>query len=382
MEDLGNIREHIARMELANANRRRAEREIAAYPPQPGLASQDDDDLPALPPRLPRPEYSTNANVITQTDPRELGFYVACAQGWLPQVESYLEECDPTQAVRQYGLERASFANQPDVALCLLKHGTILHDNVFLRSWTDPPKYAGGRGKVVTLFDKGREVSIPLLEVFVEFGWHPNQLWTGFSWMDNNRLVSPIIESLGNRPLLTFLLSHGADPMISHHNVGIGDSKPLNRRASSKVLGYAILTGDPTLVALLVAHGADPAYAMPLHELVKWKGGAGTTAFSVRRPMAEFILSSGMAGVNDIKKVPFLDMTRPARMENLTTFAFACAGQDWEYAEWLLEHGADPNLLNGRAFEPTYFSKPHDGPNDPQAVRDLVDRVRARREGS
>ena len=75
-------------------------------------------------------------------------------------------------------------------------------------------------------------------------------------------------------------------------------------------------------------------------------------------------------------------MTRPARMENLTPFAFACAGQDWEYAEWLLEHGADPDLLNGRAFESTYFSKPHDGPNDPQVVRDLVDRVRARREGS
>ncbi|RSL50070.1 hypothetical protein CEP54_012106 [Fusarium duplospermum] len=393
MEDFGNVRlpvarteiaKQIARMEMANANRRRAEREIAAHPPQPGLASQDDDDdLPALPPRLPRPEYSTTRHSITQTDPRELGFYIACAQGSLAQVESYLEECNPTQAVRQYGLERASFANQVDVALYLLRHGTILHDNVFLRSWTDPPKYKNGPENVVTLFDKDREVSIPLLEVFIEFGWHPNQVWTGFSWRDNNRRVNPIVESIERRPLLQFLLSHGADPMISHHNVGIGDSRPWSRRNSTNVLGKAIITGDISLVALLVAHGADPAYANPLHELVKWRGGMYITAFSVRLPMAEYVLSCGMADVNDIRKVPFLDMSPPGRIEDMTPFSRACAAQDWEYAEWLLEHGADPDLLNGRAFEPMYYSFPDMGPSDPQDVRDLVDRVRGvKRESS
>ncbi|RSL99931.1 hypothetical protein CEP52_009447 [Fusarium oligoseptatum] len=363
MENLGNIRhnlrQHIARMEIANANRR------------------NDDDLPALPPRLPRPEYSTTPHSITQTDRGELGFYVACAEGCLSQVESYLEEHNPTQAVRQFGLERASFANQVDVARYLLRYGTILHDNVFLRSWTDPPKYKRGPTTVVSLFDKDREVSIPLLEVFIEFGWHPNQLWTGFAPMDNNRRVNPIVESLGNRPLLDFLLSHGADPMISHHNVAIGGWQRWSRR-SNIVLGSAVLRADISLVALLVAHGADPAYAQPLHELVKWKGGMYITAFPVRLPMIEYVFSSGMAGVNDIKKVTFLDMSPPGRIEDLTPFAYACAAQDWEYAEWLLEHGADPDLLNGRAFEPMYFRLyvPDMGPSDPQVVRDLVDRVR------
>ncbi|KAL6411672.1 ankyrin repeat protein [Ilyonectria robusta] len=374
-ECFDDIRQHIDWMERLNANRRRIESKISpAVAPvliQQNLAP-DDDDLPALPPRLPRPEYVVTAKLISP-DQSELRFYDACEQGLMDRVESFVQEGNPSQAVLQYGLEQASFGNQPVVARYLLEQGAILHDNVLLRSWSHAPTVYGNKPKNVTIFDRDREDPLPLVKVLLDFGWHPNQLWNGLYAVNNIDKV-PLLESLSNKPLLTTLLSHGADPNLSRLNVGIYDRRPLDRRCG-RVLNAAVGQGDPELVALLLAHGAQPSYAHPLHSLVQWMGSrhdgfSPGKPFSQRRAMAEYLLSADVAGVNDVKNVEFFDIIhRPPRREDMTPFAYACAAQDREYAEWLLEKGADPDLVDGKAFQPMFGLEPYNGKSDPEVVR-------------
>lgn len=92
--------------------------------------------------------------------------------------------------------------------------------------------------------------------------------------------------------------------------------------------------------------------------------------------MAEYLLSSDVAGVNDVKNVKFFDIIhRPPRREDMTPFVYACAAQDREYAEWLLEKGADSDLVDGRAFQPMFGLEPYNGQSDPEVVRKLMDNV-------
>ncbi|KAK7402653.1 hypothetical protein QQX98_011599 [Neonectria punicea] len=184
----------------------------------------------------------------------------------------------------------------------------------------------------------------------------------------------PLLDFLNNRPLLTLLLSRGADSNLSPHN---SDSHSVDRRCDV-VLGAAVRLWDPSLVALLVDNGAKLAYARPLHRVVQWMGGQKSGGLSPqRRAMAEYLLLSGIAGVDDVEHITFFDITHLARprAENLTPFVYACAAQDWDMAEWLSEKGANPHALGGRAFEPMYYMLPQCGPSDPQVVRDLVERM-------
>ncbi|KAH7140997.1 hypothetical protein EDB81DRAFT_799280 [Dactylonectria macrodidyma] len=373
----GAMRTRIAQTEQENEYRRDRETKF-----QPQAVQQDqssgDDQLPVLPPHLPRPEYAKTVHLIGQDD-KEVSFYAACELGLMPQVESFIQESNPSQAVRQFGLEQASFGNQPAVARYLLEHGTLLHDNVFLRRELGQP---GDSPKDISIFDRERQESqdpLALVQVFLDFGWHPNQLWHG-TQVPHNFPKAPFMECLTNRPLLTLLLSHGADTALSRHNVSLYDKIPLDRRCGS-VIDSAVGLWDPSLVALLVDHGAEPTYARPLHKVVRWMGGPSRgPPFSQRRPMAEYLLSSGTAKVDDVKRITFSDIIhRPSpRKEDLTPFVYACAGQDWDMAEWLLEKGADADALGGKAFQPMYFMMPYYGPSDPKVVKALVEKIKNR----
>ncbi|KAH7146343.1 hypothetical protein EDB81DRAFT_794946 [Dactylonectria macrodidyma] len=380
-ERLDAIRNDIARVEEARRGRHHLERRVPPEKARERLernCSQHVQGRPDLPPRMERPEYAKAGGLIGQDD-MEIGFYAACEDGLLAPVKSFVKDCNPSQAVRQYGLEVASFAIQPVVVRHLLEQDTWLHDGVFLRSCFSPG------GKVVSLFDKDRGDPLPVVRVFLDFGWHPNQLWNVLSPLTPAWGKRPLLDSITNKPLLTLLLSHGADPHLSRQIVGIFDKIPVSRDCGT-LLNNAARIGDPELIALLLEHGADMRLSSPLHSMAAWQGGAmpgwPCQPFSARRPAAEYLVSNHLVGINDIKNIAFPDeISSPARRrEDATPFTIACTAQDWEFAEWLLEHGADPNLLNGRAFEPLTYSEPRLGPTDPAVVRELVEKVRKRKE--
>lgn len=370
-------RTRIAQTEQQNEARRAKE---FGYPPLADvqITVDGDGELPDLPPLLPRPQYALESGLISQ-DIWEVQFYVACEQGLMTRVTTLAEEYNPSQAVLQFGLEQASFGNQPAVARYLLERGTILHDNAFLRCELGQVIKPGVSPKETSIFDRGRDDPIALVQAYLDFGWHPNQLWHG-NQVSKNTPKRPLVESLTNKPLLTLLLSHGADPHISHHNIGLFDYTSLNRRSGS-VIDFAIWSWDPSLLALLTENGAKTSYTRPLHNAVRWMGPSPRKVpFSERRPMVEYLLSSGISQVDEIKCVTFNDMIaqpRP-RTEDLTPFVYACTAQDWEMAEWLLEHGADPDALGGRAFQPLWYMAPYFGPTDPNVVRALVEKVKNR----
>ncbi|GJC77621.1 hypothetical protein ColLi_00459 [Colletotrichum liriopes] len=47
----------------------------------------------------------------------------------------------------------------------------------------------------------------------------------------------------------------------------------------------------------------------------------------------------------DINRIKLME-----RGEQETALTYACSMRDWGYVEWLLERGADPTLLEGKAF--------------------------------
>ncbi|KAF7563660.1 hypothetical protein G7046_g475 [Stylonectria norvegica] len=364
------MRGRVAFTESLNKSRRDAEKFYALAPVEQYEVQQIQvarkGQLPPLPPRLPRPEYATKSKLIGE-GVGEVGFYAACEQGLVPQVASFVQEANPTQAVRQFGLEQASFGNQPVVARYLLEHGTAIHDNAFFRREKDEYCEADN-----TIFDNGHD-SLPLIQVFLDFGWHPNQLWN-WTRASDNMSTALLSKCLKNKRLFALMLSRGAEPGLSQHNIGAYDITPLNRR-SSNIVDQAVRQWDSSLIALLLDYGACLDGAQPLHKVIVW-GGQGSKAppFSKRRPMAQYLLSSGIAKVDEIKRVVFFDViSQPCpRTENITPFVYACAAQDWEMAKWLLEKGADSCALSGRAFEPLHFMMPHYGPSDPRVVKDLV----------
>lgn len=83
-------------------------------------------------------------------------------------------------------------------------------------------------------------------------------------------------KCLANRPLVTFLLDHGADP-----NIGRQPSRrrpdtywgkmPTDRR-SGDFLNLAVGFWDLSLIDLLLAHGVKPENAYPLHKAACWQG--------------------------------------------------------------------------------------------------------------
>ncbi|KAI8191111.1 hypothetical protein KHU50_000314 [Colletotrichum sp. SAR 10_65] len=134
--------------------------------------------LPPLPPTLPRPEYSLTADLISLDD-EEVRFYVACENGSVEEVAAFVQQThSPSQAVLQHGLEQASFGNQPAVARYLLERGTPLHGNVFNRVRRVTTK-RNSYLEDVSIFDRTQsgveDTLIPLIRVFLDFGWHPSQ---------------------------------------------------------------------------------------------------------------------------------------------------------------------------------------------------------------
>ncbi|KAK1846934.1 nacht and ankyrin domain protein [Colletotrichum chrysophilum] len=342
--------------------------------------------FPPLPPKLPRPEYTSTANLINIDDDDEVHFYVACEQGLLDRVVTFIRENEASEAVLQFGLEQASFGNQPAVARCLLERGTLLHNNVFGRGEFD--RHSKSRyPSDVTIFDKSEPAKdlVPLIQVYLDWGWHPNQAWCR-ALEDEGQTPLVIKGCLLNRPLVELLLKHGANPDIGENSL-LANAEELPLKSSGgDAVNFAAQLGDISLVDLLLASGAEPRITKPFVSLVSSQvdteqADFGRVPFSQRRSMAEHVLVAGIGGVNDVKWVPNRHggvAYQVGSGYDTTAFAHACAAQDWEYAEWLLEKGADPELLDGLALRKQWWIDGLIGPNDPETVRKLVDKVKGK----
>ncbi|RYP59667.1 hypothetical protein DL770_010155 [Monosporascus sp. CRB-9-2] len=296
------------------------------------------------------PEYVLEADSVDQ-DEDSLKFYLACERGIIPDVISFIDKGghSPKQAVRHYGLEQASFGRKPEVARYLLENGTLLHNNCFMRSAKIKKTPSGETSKCVCIFDEvdgGNDEGslISLLQAFIDVGsWHPNQPWETYRKYPCVAICTP--RAMTDSALLKFLLTHGADPnagSFGRTSSVEGANLALNRQ-SPAVLNGVVAKFDPSLIDFLLRHGArrDCEGLHLLHSIVQRQNRDNFA--ELRRPLAQFLLDQGLADVNE------------------TPLTLACAASDWEFVEWLLEHGADPDALDGKAYKEQWWCKPYDG---------------------
>ncbi|RYO82878.1 hypothetical protein DL766_007810 [Monosporascus sp. MC13-8B] len=348
--------------------------------------------FPPLPPRLPWPEYALGADPVDQ-DKDSLKFYLACEIGIMSDVVSFIGKKghSPKQAVRQYGLEQASFGCKSEVARYLLENGTLLHNNCFIRSVKIKKAPSGETDKYVYLFDEAdggdnKGLLTSLLQAFINVGsWHPNQPWETYWKSPRIAICTP--KAITDITLLKFLLAHGADPNVGSFgktSSTSGVNFALDRQCPA-VLNGIVEKFDPSLVDLLLRHGARRnCEGLYLLHLIVQRENRNNFA-KLRRPLAQFLLDQGLADVNEAKKMLWRhEGTRyyiPGSYETETPLTLACAASDWEYVEWLLEHGADPDALDGKAYKELWWCNPYDGPNDPSRLAKLVRKVQEKRQG-
>ncbi|KAK1541395.1 hypothetical protein CPAR01_07384 [Colletotrichum paranaense] len=365
------LRWHIAYVKRINEERLSKQRPISDAPQLIDEIREFEAlfvDLPPLPPRLPRPDYAIDVGNLNPDDPMELGFYIACRMGHLQQVEVFIHDMSPSHAVRQFGLQQASFGNQPAVAKFLLANGTALHGYVF--EGTEAASKTRGTAVGASLFETfpdDDDTLVPLLQTFMDAGWHPNQAWEP---REGNypkwALQDPLC--VRNKPLAKFLLSCGADPNIGpgwYHIPTLREQEPdvwfpvevPFHRHGIWTFGLAIETWNPRFFELLRTY-SDPALKvselMPLLRIVRdmlvlsavgqhsEDGERWVSPFSMRREMAEHMLSFDDVGVDDVKWA--------GERGEQTALTLACATGDWDYVKWLLDKGADPSVLDGIAF--------------------------------
>lgn len=417
------IREQIQHTESNNWFLRRVEGKYRPELQEKMRAIEEQNGrFPPLPPRLPRPQYALTANSLDPDNEESLRFYLACERGITSEVVSFVEkEGDdgrlPAQAVRQYGLEQASFSCKPEVARYLLEKGTVLHSGCFMRSVMNVDGRPSGD---VCIFDKAtaggddddndndnEDSFISLLRAFIEVGfWHPNQAW------ESPTLRSPHIaickrrttSMAGRRRVVEFLLAHGADPNLGtfSENSRTTEKFAVNRE-SHELLDRSVRQGGRALVELLLRHGARPG-----------RGGLGVLVLSHewslsckhfdydddewRLQLARRFLDEGWVRIDEIQWYQEPPTPVPPRLdpecsdwvdihrgrvdyshvyhEDETPLTRACVVSDWRFVEWLLERGADPDALEGKAYKERQRS---DGSTyDPSRLRELVGRVRAR----
>ncbi|KAK1451366.1 hypothetical protein CMEL01_05940 [Colletotrichum melonis] len=342
------LRWHIAYVKRINEERLSKQRPISDAPQLIDKIQEFEAlfvDLPPLPPRLPRPDYAIDVGNLNPDDPMELG-----------------------HAVRQFGLQQASFGNQPAVAKFLLANGTALHGYVF--EGTEAASKTRGTAVGASLFETfpdDDDTLVPLLQTFMDAGWHPNQAWEP---REGNypkwALQDPLC--VRNKPLAKYLLSCGADPNIGpgwYHIPTLREQEPdvwfpvevPFHRHGIWTFGLAIETWNPRFFELLRTY-SDPALKvselMPLLRIVRdmlvlsavgqhsEDGERWVSPFSMRREMAEHMLSFDDVGVDDVKWA--------GERGEQTALTLACATGDWDYVEWLLDKGADPSVLDGIAF--------------------------------
>jgi hypothetical protein len=251
-----------------------------------------------------RPPYNS-APINSQVEP----YTTACRDGRLNVVKEWVEtKLDTLRPVGlQHGLNHAVACDQVDVAQFLLTEGCAYVD-----------------GAAVELACKN--LSLPMFQLFVKQGYHPNQQIPS----SMGRFGTALVHCLGSVELTRFLLDSGADPNLSNWRDpraqpwGLRGTPPMDRQ-SGRALDEAVKGGYLQVTELLLRHGADPAYARPIHELIKRKAADW-------RPFMDLLLRYGVD----------VNARKPNRAGPFRALHYALRFKNWDMVEFLLEHGADP----------------------------------------
>ncbi|KAK8080387.1 hypothetical protein PG997_008205 [Apiospora hydei] len=366
-------------------------------------------DLPPLPPKVPQPDYLIQGQPAYNQDKGSLAFYLACAAGNLPEVRDYIENAHPSHADRQFGLEKAAHAFQIEtVRYPMQERSTRIHTRVFQRydaagqasqmilnsKCPNVTKYIFGDQQLRTrrpitrlattnlfasgcsnaeltryldsifqtdlnkvdgvtqnIFASGSPRLLELLQLFLDNGWHPNQVLG-----PHQEVALHHVQCVQDINILKLLLDHGADPTIArkgpltlllHYFPHLA---PVQRKS-----------GD----ILDMAAKLRLEYGRALHCLIEFDPPTGAAVDPARFEMAEHLLRNG----EDIDGYRFMAgaIRRRSSMTigvsfKATPLSHAKGCQDWDFVEWLLEKGADPQACNGRAFDERdacHYGKPY-----------------------
>ncbi|KAF5710350.1 ankyrin repeat domain-containing protein [Fusarium mundagurra] len=274
-------------------------------------------NLPPLPP--PLPGCSTSVQVSraeNHSNESVRPFMVACDKGLLDKVKAWTEDGERIEELQQLGLQDglvyAARANHIEVVRYLLDE-----------RWTPL------NGEVVR--EACDNLSLPLFELCVQHGYHPNQQIPsrdGHIGVALNHCVQDV-------DITRFLLEHGADPDLAPfkdgrlHDWGEKATPPMDR-TSGLALDLAVEKSPMIVVQMLLEHGAHPQYSRPLHGAIKrLHCHSIPDAQTDWRPLMEMALRYG-AEINARTYSGGTALSRAVHLEN------------WEIVEFLIEKGADP----------------------------------------
>ncbi|KAF4339712.1 ankyrin repeat domain protein [Fusarium beomiforme] len=274
-------------------------------------------NLPPLPPPLPGWSYwlqHTEAEFYKRERVRP--FMVACDKGLLDEVKAWTQDGELLEELQQMGLQDglvfAAKANQIDVVRYLLNE-----------RWTSL------NGEVVR--QACIHLSLPLFELCVQHGYHPNQQVPS----PNGFFGVALHHCVEDADITRFLLEHGADPDLAsfqcfrHRGWGQQATPPMDR-TSGLALDLAIEKSPMIVVEMLLEHGAHLEYSRPLHGAIKrLQCYPIPGAQKDWRPLMEMALSRGV----DINARTYSGNTALSR---------AVHYHNWEIVEFLIERGADP----------------------------------------
>jgi hypothetical protein len=244
--------------------------------------------LSPLPEPVPRPAYDYEPKVKDQDDSALAGFFKACASGDEDASRRFVIQKNPSQSDLAFALEEASFHFQIPVVKFLLQH-TPLHFRCFRRSEEHPNDLATNeRNETPTkcvsqsIFTSCSSKLFPLLKVFLEHGWHPNQMIGPLQKSRPIRLFTGAVREvalhyprcIADMAILKLLLEAGADPTIAREQFlgGQQDVPRLERpvrRLDGFILDKAVNVGTPEIVDLILAHGASVDMGLGLYTLAR-----------------------------------------------------------------------------------------------------------------
>lgn len=260
-----------------------------------------------LPQPSPLTSQGRSLTLIRLSNPHDLSirpFLEACKAGDIELVKRLTQPRDRTDGSLTLGLKVAVNEDHIGIARYLLENGA---------KWDS------------STVDRAHSISA--LEMLIEHGFGVNDpLPFGY-------VVLPAIVARNDEPFVRFLLSHGANPNLGppvyYTETTVAAMRP--SPTSGAALGAAAANATPAIFSLLLSHGANLSYAIPLHSAV----AASNRPPGERVPMMAYLVSLGVdINGND-------DVMGPARKG--TPLLYAALWQRVEEARWLLERGADPD---------------------------------------
>ena len=300
------------------------ERDLKQQKEQRRIIEEKYAHLPPLPPGVRAPVYMVQGAPAYARDAASRGFYAACAQGRIDEVRDVVARSRPPPSDLQYGLEEASHSFQVKVVRYLIEEQNVeLHTRVFRRrNYTRViPLKERPPPSSQCIFASDSPELIELLKVFLDNGWHPNQL------------LSPVVETEGpcrrvlqdvalhysrclwDTPVLELLLRAGADPTIARDKDLVPyfewePEKTPTQRMSGDILALALHVGTTETIDLLLAHGAKVEYGSPLHSLVQRENSEHSEVpipyplrdLDARCRMGDHLLELGV-DINEVKNV-------------------------------------------------------------------------------